>query len=83
MKSILTVTTLSLLCLSCKKATSGQKGPVPYPLDTCIVSDKPLYPKGEQIILEYNGHEIKFCSKDCKPKFLINPDIYVQKLVGK
>jgi len=57
--------------------------PVPYPLDTCIISgDKLDGDMGPAIVFIYqtNGinQEIKFCCPMCKPKFLADPDKYMK-----
>ena len=57
--------------------------PVPYPLDTCIISgDKLGGDMGPAIVFIYqtNGinQEIKFCCPMCKPKFLAEPDKYMK-----
>lgn len=57
--------------------------PVPYPLDTCIISgDKLGGDMGPPIVFIYqtNGinQEIKFCCPMCKPQFLKNPDKYMK-----
>ena len=63
-------------------STASSK-PVPYPLDTCVVSgDKLGGDMGPPIVFIYsNGvvnQEIKFCCPDCKPKFLKDPDKYMK-----
>jgi hypothetical protein len=59
--------------------------PVPYPLDTCIVSgDKLGGDMGPPIVFVYQdkakgiNQEIKFCCPMCKPKFLADPDKYMK-----
>jgi hypothetical protein len=57
--------------------------PVPYPLDTCIISgDKLGGDMGEPIVFVYTNNganqEIKFCCPMCKPKFLADPDKYMK-----
>ena len=59
--------------------------PVPYPLDTCIVSgDKLGGDMGTPIVFVYQdpakgiNQEIKFCCPSCKPDFLKNPDKYLK-----
>ncbi len=55
----------------------------PYKLDTCIVSDEKLDSMGEPAVMVYQGQEIKFCCKKCKPKFEKDPATYLKKLEGK
>lgn len=55
----------------------------PYPLKTCIVSDEDLGSMDEQISIVYEGRIIKFCCKDCIPKFQKDPRKYLKKIEGK
>ena len=59
--------------------------PVPYPLDTCVVSgDKLGGDMGKPIVFIYQdkakgiNQEIKFCCPMCKPQFLKDPDKYMK-----
>lgn len=53
--------------------------PIPYPLDTCVVSGDTLGgDMGPPIEFVYQGQEVKFCCPDCKPKFIKNPDKYMK-----
>ena len=59
--------------------------PVPYPLDTCLISgDKLGGDMGPPIVFIYQdkakgiNQEIKFCCPMCKPDFLKNPDKYIK-----
>ena len=59
--------------------------PVPYPLDTCIISgDKLGGDMGPPIVFVYQdaakgiNQEIKFCCRMCKPQFLKDPDKYLK-----
>jgi hypothetical protein len=59
--------------------------PVPYPLDTCIISgDKLGGDMGPPIVFIYQdkakgiNQEIKFCCPMCKPDFLKDPDKYMK-----
>jgi hypothetical protein len=58
--------------------------PVPYPLDTCIISGDKLGDMGPPIVFIYQdaakgiNQEIKFCCPMCKPKFLADPDKYMK-----
>lgn len=55
----------------------------PYPLKTCIVSDEDLGAMDEQTSIVYEGRVIKFCCKECLPKFQKDPAKYLKKLEGK
>jgi hypothetical protein len=59
--------------------------PVPYPLDTCVVSgDKLGGDMGKPVVFIYQdkakgiNQEIKFCCPMCKPDFLKDPDKYMK-----
>ena len=59
--------------------------PVPYPLDTCIVSGEKFGgDMGPPVVFIYQdkatgiNQEIKFCCPMCKPKFLADPDKYMK-----
>jgi hypothetical protein len=63
--------------------------PVPYPLDTCIVSgDKFGGDMGPPVVFIYQdkakgiNQEIKFCCPMCKPKFLADPDKYIKIILA-
>lgn len=44
----------------------------PYPLDTCLVSGKPLAQGGAYRFVHGN-QEVKLCCNDCLPKFKADP----------
>jgi len=59
--------------------------PVPYPLDTCIVSGEKFGgDMGDPVVFVYQdaakgiNQEVKFCCPMCKPKFLKEPDKYMK-----
>lgn len=56
---------------------------VPYPLETCIVTDNKLGAMGDEVTMVYEGQEIKFCCKPCKKKFEKEPARYLPKLQPK
>ncbi len=88
MKSSLTISALSLPALllavfatigSAADAKPGADAKVTthYTLDTCIVSgDKFGGEMGEPIVKVYDGREVKFCCKDCVPKYEKDPAKY-------
>jgi YHS domain-containing protein len=51
-----------------------------YPLTTCVVSGEELGGMGEPVTYDYKGTTVKFCCKDCIPKFEKEPDRYLGKL---
>jgi YHS domain-containing protein len=53
----------------------------PYPLKTCVVSDKDLSDSPE--VLTHEGQEIKLCCKKCKGAFDKDPAKYIKKLEKK
>jgi hypothetical protein len=64
---------------------SAASKPVPYPLDTCIISgDKLGGDMGGPVVFVYTNNganqEIKFCCPMCKPKFLADPDKYMKTI---
>jgi YHS domain-containing protein len=46
--------------------------PVPYPIETCIVSGERLGEMGDPIVRVYDGREMKFCCGGCVGKFEAN-----------
>lgn len=53
---------------------------IPYPLDTCIVTDNELGSMGDYISYNHNGQEVKFCCKPCIKKFKKDPEKYLKKI---
>lgn len=51
-----------------------------YPLDTCIVSGKPLGSMGDAVAIVHEGQEIKFCCSGCVAPFKKEPQKYLDKL---
>ena len=51
-----------------------------YPLDTCVVSGEKLGEMGEPYVIQYEGHTVKFCCKNCLKKFNKDPKKYLAKL---
>ena len=41
----------------------------PYPLDTCIVSDKKLGSMGDPMVIDHEGQQVKFCCSPCIDDF--------------
>ncbi len=97
MKTIITLTSLALLSISCtKEETAGTDATaeavaateVPavaaaYPLDVCLVSDEKLGSMGDPVVINHEGREIKFCCDSCIPKFKEDPEKYLSKLSDK
>lgn len=84
---IITLAAIVIASVSCNKqedttttATATETSVMPYPLDTCLVSGEKLGSMGEPIIINHEGHEIKFCCDSCVPKFEKDPAKYLSKL---
>lgn len=74
MKQTFCIIAASLILLGC--ATTG----IPYPLDTCIVSENKLDSMGKPVRIVHEGQEIKFCCKPCIKKFKKDPAKYLVRL---
>ncbi len=78
--------TLPLLFTSCTKADKtatggGEAKPADaYPLTTCVVSGEELGGMGDPVVYDYKGTTVKFCCKNCIPKFEKEPDKFLAKL---
>ncbi len=51
-----------------------------YPLDTCLVSGEKIGEMGKPFEIVHEGQQIKFCCKNCAPKFAKDPAKYLSKL---
>lgn len=61
---------------------AATSGPKPYPLETCVVSDKKLGSMGAPYVIVHEGQEIKFCCDSCEPTFKEDPAKYLAKLTN-
>ena len=52
----------------------------PYPLDTCLVIDRPLSETKRTYTKIYKGQQVKFCCTNCIKAFDANPDIFMKKI---
>ncbi len=83
----MTVIRTMLLVLTCLGAACAGDAaapvakPIPYPLDTCIISGDKLNSMGEGVSVVRDGREIKFCCAGCIKDFDKSPAKYVAKLV--
>ncbi len=50
-------------------ATRAKRVGDPYPLGTCPVSGEKLGEMGDPVVKLYDGREVRFCCKECPPKF--------------
>ena len=74
-----TISVISLLT----SARADEKPVKPYPLKTCIVSGEDLGTMGKPVVIVHEGQEVKFCCKNCKPRFEKDPAKYLSKLTAK
>ena len=94
MKSVITTFAIAALSLVvCEAETAAATSPAaatssatapstakPYPLDTCLVSGEKLGEMGKPFEIVHEGQQIKFCCKNCAPKFAKDPAKYLSKL---
>ena len=57
--------------------------PIPYPLNTCIVSGEKLGEMGKPVILIKDGQEVKFCCKACIKDFNKEPKKFLKEITEK
>lgn len=75
----LSLALFAVLAVSCKSTTTSDMV-VPYPLDTCIVTQNDLGSMGDPIVKVYNGQEVKFCCGPCVAEFEAHMDTYLPLL---
>jgi YHS domain-containing protein len=65
-----------------QKHDQPEAAAIPYPLDTCIVSDEKLDADSDMkpYTFTYEGQEIKLCCKSCLKDFNKEPAKYLAKL---
>ena len=85
MKTVITTAAAVLLLVWGVQALAGETKKsdtkkAPYPLKTCVVSGDSLDAMGEPYVYEHKGQEVRFCCKECLPKFNEDPDKYVAML---
>ncbi|MCP3905863.1 MAG: hypothetical protein GY715_19745 [Planctomycetes bacterium] len=51
-----------------------------YPLDICIISGAKLASKGDPIVREYDGREVRFCCGGCIRRFEADPATHFKKI---
>ncbi len=52
----------------------------PYPLDTCLVIDRPLKATKHTFTKIYKGQQVKFCCTGCIKAFKANPEMFMHKV---
>ena len=89
MKKLKTLTAIALAvaCVAAPLSSFAEEKKAatkPYPLDTCIVSDKKLGADASMkpFAFTHEGQEIKLCCKSCQKDFNKNPAKYLKKLDG-
>ena len=63
-----------------KKGEAKSKKPIPYPLETCIVTGNELGSMGDPVTFNHEDREIKVCCKPCEKKYLKDPARYLVNL---
>lgn len=66
-----------------QETARGDKGLLPYPLDTCIVTDNKLGSMGDPVTLVHGNQEVKICCSPCESQFRSDPELYLTKLADK
>ena len=81
---IITFVAAAAALLACHKTEtetgSSSESTDSYPLTTCVVSGEELGSMGDPVVYDHNGITVKFCCKQCLPKFKKDPGTYVAKL---
>ena len=73
-RHIVTGPLIAFACISRAEDTN-------YPLDTCVVSGEKLGgDMGDPYIYNYEGHEVRFCCKDCVKDFQKDPEKYLKAI---
>jgi YHS domain-containing protein len=52
----------------------------PYPLDICLVIEKPLKDSKHTFTKIYKGQQVKFCCTSCIKAFKANPEAFMHKV---
>lgn len=52
----------------------------PYPLDICLVIERPLSETPRTYTKIYKGQQVKFCCTHCVKAFEANPDVFMHKV---
>jgi len=60
-----------------KEALAAAK---PYPLNTCLVIDRPLSETPKTYTKIYKGQQVKFCCLYCVKAFEANPEAFIHKV---
>ena len=87
-KPFLTLCAVAGIFLSTSCATNPHPDPSkeelakakPYPLDVCLVIEKPLSDTPNTYTKIYKGQQVKFCCVSCVAAFEANPDFFMKKV---
>ena len=73
---------LLLVLASCSPESEETMNAIPYPLDTCLVTDEAIGedPDMEAYTFVHGGREIVLCCKGCLKSFNQEPEKYLAKL---
>ncbi len=74
--------TLSLM-LAIGSVCAEDAKPIPYTLDTCIVSGEKLGEMGDAVVKVIDGREVKFCCAGCIKKYNKDPAKYLAEADAK
>lgn len=87
MKPIISLSLVSILVLlinltACTSEQQETVEAIPYPLDTCLVSDEKIGedPDMEPYTFVHEDQEVKLCCKGCLKSFNQEPEKYLAKL---
>jgi len=81
----LSIITGALFCSSCATRISQPSKEElakakPYPLDVCLVIEKPLNETPKTYTKIYKGQTVKFCCTHCVKAFEANPEFFMHKV---
>lgn len=71
------------LTLAFAGVARAEEAVIPYTLDTCPVSGKPIASAGDAIAVIHEGREYRFCCQNCPKAFTAAPAKFVEKVNAK
>src|SRR5690606_10118051 len=71
---------LALCAVSLMASADEARKPGIYPLATCPVSGEKLNAKGDPIVRQIDGREIRFCCEGCVAKFEADKETFLKKI---
>ena len=69
-----------LVCVGFAGCAATSSDVIPYPLDTCIVTDNKLGSMGDPVVKVYGNREIKFCCRPGVEEFEEDQEQFLAKL---